>query len=490
MKKLLTNITNIYITIIFILFPLIVNENGYEKILEIKYFSFLSISFLYLLFNLLILIYFFAFEKVNIFKEYKIKRIHKIAILFLFINFVSTVLSPYKEFNLIKGIGRGEGLLNVFLYVSIFINISIFGKFEKKHLNLFSISSILVSTICLLQYIGFNPLNLYQKFSGPFNMSYMGTIGNIDFLSAYYVLMLSVSMLSYIFTDEFSKLHIISLLLGFTIFSLINVDSGKVGFLALAAVILPYSLKNNNYLSKTIFVLGIFLFGYTFVYILNMSFFYSNFKYLSVLNVNYITLLLVSTLIIVYISKKIILKNKYEIINFKKLRNNMYIIYIFAFIFVIVLLYFIPFKSGILYQIHEMLHLNFDDTFGTYRIFLWKRAITLFPDYPLIGTGPDSFAIRFMSEYYEDVIKLDGVLTINDSACNVYLTTLINIGIIGLISYICVIIFSMKSVKNNPIKMIILGAIIAYLVQDFFNISLVIITPFFWITMSLLTLEK
>jgi O-antigen ligase len=134
--------------------------------------------------------------------------------------------------------------------------------------------------------------------------------------------------------------------------------------------------------------------------------------------------------------------------------------------------------------------MNFDDTFGTYRMFLWKRALPLFSEYPIIGTGPDSFAIRFMSEYYEDVIKLDGILTINDSACNVYLTTLINIGLVGLISYITVIFFSIKCVKNNPVKMLLLGAIIAYLVQDFFNISLVIITPFLWITMSLLTLEK
>ena len=28
-----------------------------------------------------------------------------------------------------------------------------------------------------------------------------------------------------------------------------------------------------------------------------------------------------------------------------------------------------------LYEIHELLHGNFDDAFGTYRIFLWKRTI-------------------------------------------------------------------------------------------------------------------
>ena len=101
----------------------------------------------------------------------------------------------------------------------------------------------------------------------------------------------------------------------------------------------------------------------------------------------------------------------------------------------IVIIYLIPFKSGFLYEIHELLHFNFDDNFGTYRIFLWKRTIPLIKDYPIFGSGPDTFALRFMPLYTEDIAAI-GPLTINDTAANIYLTMLVNLGIVGTISYL------------------------------------------------------
>ena len=148
-----------------------------------------------------------------------------------------------------------------------------------------------------------------------------------------------------------------------------------------------------------------------------------------------------------------------------------------------------PFKRymDFLYEIHELLHLNFNDKFGTYRIFLWKRTLKLVKDYPLIGTGPDTFALRFMAKYTED-IKAIGPLTINDTAANVYLTTLINLGVIGLSNYL-LLMFSLlkKGLKEmNNYSKILLLAFICYLIQDFFNLSVVIVSPIFWLLMGVL----
>ena len=65
----------------------------------------------------------------------------------------------------------------------------------------------------------------------------------------------------------------------------------------------------------------------------------------------------------------------------------------------IVIIYLVDFKDGFLYEIHEILHGNFDDDFGTYRLFLWKRTFGIFHEFPILGSGPDSFAIRFMAKY-------------------------------------------------------------------------------------------
>ena len=76
-----------------------------------------------------------------------------------------------------------------------------------------------------------------------------------------------------------------------------------------------------------------------------------------------------------------------------------------------------------------------------------------------------------------------GELSINDTAGNVYLTMLINIGIIGLISYIIFIYFQIKEgLKNkNEYSKIFLIAIICYLISDFFNLWVVIVEPIYWV---------
>ena len=135
---------------------------------------------------------------------------------------------------------------------------------------------------------------------------------------------------------------------------------------------------------------------------------------------------------------------------------------------------------------HELLHGNFDDDFGTYRIFLWKRTLTLIPQYPILGSGPDTFAIRFMAKYTNDIAAI-GPLTLNDTAANVYLTMIINIGIVGLINYLAFIFFQLKNgiKKMNNYSAVLLITMVCYLIQDFFNLWLVIVTPIFWLLMAL-----
>ena len=137
---------------------------------------------------------------------------------------------------------------------------------------------------------------------------------------------------------------------------------------------------------------------------------------------------------------------------------------------------------------HEILHGNLDDNFGTYRVFLWKRTLSLIFEYPLLGSGPDTFALRFMARFTKDIANMqNGIVTINDTAANAYLTMLINLGIVGLLNYIVFLFLQLKkglqemNMESEPLFV----AIICYLIQDFFNLSVVIVSPIFWLLMAL-----
>ena len=491
-KAILETVSSIYIFILLIIFPIIVDSTGFFKILECKWHAFLVIGLVYIVGIIGIFLYFLFFKKVNYLKKIKLRKAHYFLFAFMIINILATFLSPfYNQYNLFVGVGRGEGLIMMLLYSTTFLFVSLFAKFEKRYLVYFSISSILLNVIAILQYVGFNPLNMFQDGIGTHNVSFMTTIGNIDFISALYCILLTVSFCSFVFVDDDKRMnkiiHFVSVLFGFFIFEIINVSSGKVAFICTFLLILPFIITHHKRFAKALLLIGTILFGYCFNIIINPQYRYDIGKLTLNWQFNYFVLaFLVIIFIMCCLAYIIYYKMKFD---YSKKKNVVKIIYgamIGAGIIGILSLYLIDFGSGIFHEMHELLHGNFDDDFGTYRIFLWKRTIPLIKEYPLLGTGPDSFAIRFMAKYTKDIIAL-GELSLNDTAANVYLTMLINIGLLGLTSYlgfiICQIIDGIKRMNNY--SRILLITFICYLIQDFFNLWLVIVTPIFWLLMAL-----
>lgn len=488
---ILDYLTEAYIFIMILIFPLLVDKTGYFQILECKWFYYVAITIIYIVVSLLIFLYFLIFKKVNYFVNYKLTIIQYLAIVFLIVNIISCFLSPYfSNYNLFYGIGRGEGLITQTLYIISFLFISFFGKFKKRYIIYFSISSILISFISILQYIGFNPFNLYQNGIGTHNVSFISTIGNIDFVSAMYCILLPISFSAYVFSSDSSKIskviHLLSLLMGFFIIGIIDVSSGKLAFLATTVIIFPFIITNNKRLAKFLNVLVCLLMAYCINIIINPIYHYDLQKIILHFQVNYIVILFIIVCLVLLALSYVLNKTNYNYSNNKKLIIKIYLLIVIGFILSIIVLYFYNFKIGILYEIHELLHGNFNDEFGTYRIFLWKRTLPLIKDYPLLGTGPDTFALRFMPKYTNDLIAI-GQYSINDTAANVYLTIAVNLGLVGLLVYLSFIFFQLKNgiKKLNNYSVILLISIICFLIQDFFNLQLVIVTPLFWILLSL-----
>lgn len=487
-SNILEKITDIYIFIIILLFPLMVDKTGFFKILECKYRCFVSISTIYFTITTIIFIIGILKKKITI---KKLTKIQYLAIVFLIINIISCFASPFfKNHNLFIGVGRGEGLITSILYILTFLYVSYFGKFKKKYILYFSISSILINSIAILQFIGFNPFNMYQEGIGTHNVSFMATIGNIDFISALYTMLLSISFSAFIFLDDNKKkeniIHLISLFMGSFILLIIDVLSGKLTFGVILIILLPFIFKNNIRLSKFLTCIAIILLSIVTNIILNVEYHYDLGRLGFYFQFNYIVILFLIIISILLILSKYVKKTNYDLKENKNYYKNYYKVLIVLSLIGTFAIYLIPFKDGFLYEIHELLHFNFDDDFGTYRIFLWKRTIPLIKDYPLLGSGPDTFALRFMPLYTEDIAVI-GPLTINDTAANIYLTMLINLGILGTFSYLSFLGYQLiKGIKKiNKYSCILLISVFCYMIQSFFNLSVVIVSPVFWLLMGI-----
>ena len=276
-KNKLELITNIYIFLMILVFPLIVDKTGFFRILECKWKSFIIITSIYIIGIIIVNLYYLLFHKIKLYNK-RLSIIEWSAILFLIINVLSYLFSPYRgTHNLLLGTGRGEGLIVSSLYILSFLFVAHFGKFDKRHILYFSVSSVLVSFIVILQFIGFNPFNMYQDGIGTHNVSFMATIGNIDFISAYYTITLTISCMALLFLNNNKNeiiIHFISILFGSFIFNIIEVDSGKVAFLAVFLLIVPFVFKNNKNLSTGLKIVATVLLAIAINMFINVEYHY------------------------------------------------------------------------------------------------------------------------------------------------------------------------------------------------------------------------
>lgn len=388
-KNILAKITEVYIVVMIMLFPLLVDSTGFFRILEAKYSYFLIINTIYISVLFITILYYWFFKNTNIFKEIRIHKIQWAVIVFLIINIISTILSPFlKEYNLFVGVGRAEGLISITLYCLSFLNITMFGEFKERYIVYFSVASIMVSSVAILQYIGFNPFNMYQNGIGTHNVSFIGTIGNIAFVSAFYCIYLTISMASYVFIEEDKKyikiIHLLSIYMGFFIFEVLDVLGGAVAFCGTLVLTIPFIITNSKRLSRLLIVGAMILLGYLTNIIVNPVYYYDIGKLKLDFQINEIAIALLAV-IVIFIGLAYVLKNReFDISKNKKVIKLFYLALVLCVVIGVATIYFVNFSDGFLYEIHEILHGNFDDDFGTYRIFLWKRSLSLVKDYPII----------------------------------------------------------------------------------------------------------
>ena len=102
---------------------------------------------------------------------------------------------------------------------------------------------------------------------------------------------------------------------------------------------------------------------------------------------------------------------------------------------------FLPVQSGTLYELLQMLHGNFDDSFGSSRIRIWRECLALVPERPLLGGGPGTLGQRLdilFSRYVPETgITLRSYV---DNAHSVYLGYLVNTGILGFAAYLTLLV--------------------------------------------------
>lgn len=129
---------------------------------------------------------------------------------------------------------------------------------------------------------------------------------------------------------------------------------------------------------------------------------------------------------------------------------------------------------------------------GTGRLYIWEKTFEVFKERPLIGYGLDTLMYNFPHNNIDARAGIRTERTIVDKPHNTYIGILYGTGIIGFISIILIVGYSvLQSIKmiitNNNIQFTILGfAVFAYFLQAMFNDSLPGISGVIWVIMGMM----
>jgi O-antigen ligase len=131
-----------------------------------------------------------------------------------------------------------------------------------------------------------------------------------------------------------------------------------------------------------------------------------------------------------------------------------------------------------------------DEYGGSGRLKIWEITGLVIQDHPLLGTGPENLKTVIHAEHKKEInayYRVKG--TSVDKAHNEFLHIAAVTGIPSLIIYITILslifIQNGKYIVQSNLKTLLLLTILAYLIQAFFNISVIAVAPIFWITLGL-----
>lgn len=515
-------IANVYLTVMFTVFPLFVNlsfnttfpfisfERGYISIRHQKYYFFLIITAVAIIAELMLVMTKSTSEQ----KENNPKLQSVLSkmtftdwavLAFVLSCAISTAFSPYIELAFFGEItiddythGRDNGLLLMLFYAAVYFFLTRCWKYKEY---VFAALASVSGVVCLLAVLnGFNidPLGMFELFKNDETifLNFMTTIGNKNMFASHLCVTLPVIIVLFVQTETLWRraVYLCATVLGGMAVVVCDSDSVVLGIGVFVAVFTVVYSRYPKKLSLFLLILSVMLLSMKLLGIFS-ALGGDNYKELSAIpfklmksNLTYIAaaILLVLSAAAFFIGQK--RSDKPLPVAVPIAVGSLFGLAALAGLGTIV--YFTVFDTET--DLGELERtLRFSDAWGTHRGFMWNKSFEAFGNYnlfeKLFGRGPESFYYTF-SPYFGELYERFGDSS-TDAAHNEYINYLMNIGIIGLCSYLAftgsALVRAFKSARRNPICLISASAVVAYMAQATVNIALPIATPLFIIFVSL-----
>lgn len=138
----------------------------------------------------------------------------------------------------------------------------------------------------------------------------------------------------------------------------------------------------------------------------------------------------------------------------------------------------------------EMIGFKGLEKLGSGRMFILSSTLPLIKKSPIVGYGPDSFLMVFnQDDIYRKLYVYEQPMHLVDKPHNLYLLLTINFGLIGLITFLYIIVllifkahskYKKTTLFNDSLYIGAFAGAMGYIGSGFFNDSNVAVSPIFW----------
>lgn len=471
-------LSQIFAVVLLSVFPLMVGESGYAEITDEKFVFYKAITLVYLV--CAALLWLLCLTDKSLYKARKEKSPQKISIaqaallLYVLWGVICALVSPQED--LWIGFRRNEGVLSMLLYAAIFLGLSLWGEYSDYLLPAMSVMAIAEAVLCLAQIWGSGVL--YPPGYNYYDLQFIGTIGNIDFVSGFIALVVPALVCGFILLEtRFRHVMLAGAALLLAVQAGIDVDSGKVGLIVALLLALPFLCSERKLIIRTLYALAALLaVDGVFRYLEPRSILTGSSK---------TPLFLLAALAFAAVGFLLSKRDGAFPLDPRKMRIAVAGLELAAGIGVIVYLFQYSGSNTLLWDAHEFLHGRLDDVAGSGRGMIWKATVQLMNDNPVFGCGPGGFAKSLVPYYdYAQFGKWA------DFAHNDFLHIGACTGYIGLAFYLIFVgslaVRALKNAARCPLLLIFGAATAGYLAHSFFSFSLSNVSPMFWAMAGLL----
>lgn len=178
----------------------------------------------------------------------------------------------------------------------------------------------------------------------------------------------------------------------------------------------------------------------------------------------------------------------------KKMRMRMAIAIGCAAVGALIAVYFVD-LGGFLHELHEVLHGNLDESFGSGRIHIWKEVCGEIPSHIWLGAGPDTMLEADLQSFSRFDENLNAYIVGSiDAAHNELLNILFSQGIFALLAFLAMIFSAARTwlhrSPDSPAVAATGAACLCYFIQAMFGISQCTTAVFFWVCLGLTALGE